>query len=686
MSEPKKYRHWQLSQDEHNITWLSIDVADREVNVLSYAVLEELSDIVLEIRNNGACTGVVFISNKPSGFILGADVKEISQVEDPNEAVDFMHKAQILFSMIEALRIPVVAAIDGLCLGGGLELALACHYRIASDASGTQLGLPEVKLGIHPGFGGSVRVLRLLGIFQGMNFILQGRNVDAYAAKKMGLVNDVVALRQLRRAAIYFIQHQPKKTVKTARWSTLLLEPPLLRSIVTGFLVQGLKKKVKQDQYPAPYAVLGNWVEVGALKEKAFAEEAASVGRLILTPTCHNLFRVFSLQEKLKEKAKGGEFKVHHIHIIGAGVMGGDIAAWCAVQGLQVSLQDPSPQALGSALARTYTLAQKLLKRKHLIEAAMDRLCPDPQGYGLSKADLILEAAVENLAVKHEIFKNIDLKAKDSAILATNTSSLSLSEIAAVLKNPGRLIGIHFFNPVSKMPLVEVVSAEKTDPKTALCGAIFVKQIKKLPLPVRDGHGFLVNQILGGYFEAGFKALETGQSLNAVDKAGRNLGMPMGPIELADRVGLDVCLAAAPYLMPASSEKALTALQAKVQQGELGYKTQKGFYRYSGEKLIREKDKDTVNSASLKKIQRNLFLSMLSRALICLETQIVSGVDELDAGVIFGAGFPPFRGGLLQYAKTFDKNELAKDLADYRKIEITALEKDSAWQQLWAIG
>jgi 3-hydroxyacyl-CoA dehydrogenase/enoyl-CoA hydratase/3-hydroxybutyryl-CoA epimerase len=433
----KNYKNWFLHEDENKILWLELNGANEDVNVLSFAVLQELEAIIADIQADPTrYSGVVIISGKEADFIAGADVKEISAVSDMNDAVTHIRKTQTLFSQIEALPIPVVAAINGFCLGGGTELALACHYRLASDERYTQIGLPEVKIGIHPGFGGSVRSLRLLGVFQGMSFILEGRNIDALQAKKLGLVDDVMPLRELRRAAIYYIQHKPK--VKKGSWINRVTDIPFIRNLLGALFKKKLAAKIKREQYPAPYAVIDNWINVGSLEQKAFAIEAESVGELLSTSTCRNLLRVFFLQGKLKSSGKEADFKVQHIHIIGAGVMGGDIAAWCAVHGLRVTLQDPSLKALGSTVSRTYELAKKRLKQKHLIQAAVDRLCPDPNGDGIAHADLILEAAVEKLDLKHEIFKQIDARARADAIFATNTSSLRLADIATVLTQPQR--------------------------------------------------------------------------------------------------------------------------------------------------------------------------------------------------------------------------------------------------------
>lgn len=675
----QSYQNWSLEEDAHHILWVTLNVRDKDVNVLSFAVLKELADIVDNIKANSQYSGVVFISGKTTGFIAGADVKEIAAVHDVNSAVSHIRQTQTLFSEIEALSIPVVAAIDGFCLGGGTELALACRYRIATNERHTVIGLPEVKIGIHPGFGGSVRAVRVLGVMQGMNFILEGRSLDALQAKRLGLIDDAVPLRELRRAAIYYIQNKPP--LKKMSLVHKVMEISFIRQLLGSLFKKKLAAKVKIEQYPAPYAVIDNWINVGSLAEKAFATEAESVGKLLSTTTCRNLLHVFSLQEKLKAAGKEMDFKVSHIHVIGAGVMGGDIAAWCAVQGIRVTLQDPSSKALGSAVARTYELAKRVLKQNHLIQAAMDRLCPDPAGDGVAHADLILEAAVEDLALKHDIFKKVDALARADAVLATNTSSLRLADIGSVLVQPQRLVGIHFFNPVVRMPLVEVVKGKHTDKMIAAYAASFVKQIKKLPLLVEDAPGFLVNQIVGGYFIEGFKALAAGESMNVIDAAGRRLGLPMGPLELADQVGLDVCLAVSEHLMAGQVQAVQTLLRAKVEKGELGRKTQKGFYVYVQAKPVRAKEE--CDPQKVIALERQLFLGMLNRALMCLDEAIVNSVDLVDAGAVFGMGFAPFQGGLLHYAHTMDKQNLAKELAVYRNVGIQEIESSSAWKLLW---
>ncbi len=677
--ETQEYKNWSLQEDENNILWLGLNVANVEVNVLSFSVLQELEDIIEKIKADPRYCGIVFISNKASDFIAGADIKEITAITDVNDAIFHMRKTQTLFSQIEALPMPVVAAIDGFCLGGGTELALACHYRLASDERYTKIGLPEVKIGIHPGFGGSVRALRLLGVMQGMAFVLEGRNLDARQAKQLGLVDDVMPLRELRRAAIYTIQNKPK--VKKSGLLHQIIDIHFVRNIVGALFKKKLSAKVKIEHYPAPYAVIDNWINVGSLEERAFATEAESVGYLLSTPTCRNLLRVFSLEGKLKAMGKASEFKVRHIHIVGAGVMGGDIAAWCAVHGLRVTLQDPSSKALGSAAARTYELAKKRLKQKHLIQAAMDRLYPDPTGQGIAQAEIILEAAVENLALKQDIFKQIEAKARPDALFATNTSSLPLADIASVLTQPQRLVGLHFFNPVAYMPLVEVVKGKHNDKTITAYAASFVKQIKKLPLLVEDAPGFLVNQIIGGYFAEGFKALCAGETMQDIDAAGRRLGMPMGPLELADQVGLDVCLAVSEHLLAGVADAAQTVLRDKVNQGKLGRKTQQGFYEYAKGKPIRVKF--SSDQQKVIALERQLFLGMLNRALLCLDESIVNTVDLVDAGVIFGIGFPPFQGGILQYARTMNKQNLVQELAEYRQMSIQEIEATSAWKQLW---
>lgn len=649
------YKHWQMQIDAAHIVWLGIDRQNAAVNTINDEVLDELNGLLHEISQLNDAKGLVIYSLKPKGFIAGADVNAFSHFNTPTQAVDFLRKGQAVFSYLESLTIPTVAMIDGFCMGGGLELALACDYRIATDDKNTRIGLPEIMLGIHPGWGGTVRLPKLIGGFHALsNVILTGAPLAAAKAKALGIVDDVVPVRQLARAAVYYINNKPPKhkpsfvqSLSNYSWIRLLLAK-MMRNTVA--------KKVKPEHYPAPFAVIDLWEKEGGFDERAYLKEADSVEQLVTkSDTASNLIRAFLLRERMKGFAKGSDFEAQHVHVIGAGVMGGDIAAWCALRGLRVTLQDKSYEQISPAMGRSYQLFKKKLRKPRLIQAAMDKLIPDPEGYGMARADVIIEAVFENLEVKQAIMKEVEARAKPTAIIATNTSSIPLDEISDAMKNPERLVGIHFFNPVSKMELVEVVSSTKTAKEISHNACAFVNQIGRLPLPVRSSPGFLVNRVLMPYLMECVQLLNEGYSAELIDSAALSFGMMMGPVELADTVGMDVCLAVAENLTSHFGGTVPEKLRAMVRAGKLGRKTGEGFYRYKNGKPVKQKITDKTGQ---KEIETRLILRMVNEAAACLREGVVADGDLLDGGMIFGTGFAPFRGGPLHYAKHFGHDKL----------------------------
>ncbi|MDI1351407.1 MAG: 3-hydroxyacyl-CoA dehydrogenase NAD-binding domain-containing protein, partial [bacterium] len=584
----------------------------------------------------------------------GADVKLFSQFENPAQAVDFLQKGQAVFARLQGLSIPSVAMINGFCMGGDCELALACTYRIATDEKDTRIGLPEVMLGIHPGWGGTVRLPQLIGGFNALSqVILTGSALAASRAKQLGLVDDVVPVRQLKRAAVYFIKNKPAK--HNPSFTEGLTNSPWLRKPLAALLRYNVKKRVRKEHYPAPYAIIDLWEKEGGAGDRAYLKEVDSVEHLVSNgETSKNLIRAFLLRERLKAFAKGSHFKVHHVHVIGAGVMGGDIAAWCALRGLHVTLQDQSYEKIAPAIGRAHDLYRKKLRKPRLIQAAMDNLVADPEGCGIARADVIIEAVFENLAVKQEIMKQVELVAKKEAIIATNTSSIPLDEINSIMINPERLVGIHFFNPVSRMELVEVVSSTSTSKKVQQASCSFVNQIGKLPLPVKSSPGFLVNRVLMPYLMECVQLLDEGYSGETIDEAALQFGMFMGPVELADTVGMDVCLAVAENLTHHFGGTVPQKLRDMVKAGKLGRKTGEGFYKYKNGKPV----KQSPNSSIDKTIADRLILRMVNESAACLREGVVADSDLLDAGMIFATGFAPFRGGPLNYANDFGKDKL----------------------------
>ena len=649
------YKHWQMHVDAAHIVWLGIDRHNAAVNTINDDVLDELNGLLHEISQLNDAKGLVIYSLKQKGFIAGADVHAFSHFDTPTQAVDFLRKGQAVFSYLESLSIPTVAMIDGFCMGGGLELALACDYRIATDDKNTRIGLPEIMLGIHPGWGGTVRLPKLIGGFHALsNVILTGAPLAASKAKHLGIVDEVVPLRQLARAALYYINNKPPKHKPSFLQS--LSNYSWIRNLLAKIMRNTVAKKVRQEHYPAPFAVIDLWEKEGGFDERAYLKEADSVEQLVTkSDTASNLIRAFLLRERMKGFAKGSEFEAQHVHVIGAGVMGGDIAAWCALRGLRVTLQDKSYEKISPALARSYQLFKKKLRKPRLIQAAMDKLIADPEGHGMARADVIIEAVFENLEVKQAIMREVEARAKPTAIIATNTSSIPLDEISEAMKNPERLVGIHFFNPVAKMELVEVVSSTKTAKEISHNACAFVNQIGRLPLPVRSSPGFLVNRVLMPYLMECVQLLNEGYSAELIDSAALSFGMMMGPVELADTVGMDVCLAVAENLTSHFGGTVPEKLRTMVRAGKLGRKSGEGFYRYKNGKPVKQKVADKTGQ---KEIETRLILRMVNEAAACLREGVVADSDLLDGGMIFGTGFAPFRGGPLHYAKHFGHDKL----------------------------
>lgn len=641
--------HFLLKKDEHNIVWLTLDRKDSSTNTLNLEVFSEFRTILQTLVQNPKPKGLVIQSGKKNGFLAGADINQFEKFETEEEAFELVRLGQIIFQMLEDLPFPTLALIQGFCFGGGLELALACRYRIAEDSKETKLALPEVMLGIHPGWGGTIRLPRLIGSLKAFDLILTGRSVSATDALKLGLIDAIQPRRHWQRAAEYYLlkeppPHKPKGLDTLSNWNQL-------RPLLGKWMLKKLSAKVNRLHYPAPYAVVDHFVEQG-IGNDAYLSEAKSIAQLMLTDTARNLVRVFHLKEKLKSQNRGNDgrtFNPEIIHVIGAGAMGGDIAAFAALKGMQVTLQDQNPKAIANALKRALKLFQKQLKKPHLVRAAMDRLIPDTEGFGIKKADLIIEAIVEKSEAKQALFLILEQEAKPEAIFATNTSTIPLETLSSHLKRPERLVGIHFFNPVAKMPLVEVVRGEKTDPAILDCAMVFVQRLDKLPLVVKSSPGFLVNRLLLPYLLESILLLEEGIPASAIDKAALDFGMPMGPIELADTVGLDICLDAAKTLTEQFGGQIPEQVRRLVEQKHYGKKTGQGFYRYTKEGKAIKPPLDP-NYRYPEDIMDRLILRIINEGVACLREKIVDDADFLDAGMIFGAGFPPFRGGPIHYA------------------------------------
>ncbi len=674
------YNNWRLETDEEGIAWLHFDMAGGGTNVLSSEVFAELTRI-LDSLHEQPPTGLVILSDKPGGFIAGANVKEFTTLEDREQALEMIRTGQKQLDRIESLPCPTVARIHGYCVGGGLELALACDYRVALDEPKTRLGLPEVMLGIHPGFGGTVRLPRLIGVPAAMDLMLSGRTVDARKAARLGMVDHAVPERHLDRACRAMIRERPPRR-RPSRLLRLADTAPL-RPLLAAFLRKQVGKRASEEHYPAPYALIDLWAEHGAGSDEMFQAEAESVADLVRTETSRNLVRVFFLQERLKGLGKKNDGPAPaRVHVIGAGVMGGDIAAWCDVRGLTVTLQDREPKYIAPAIERAYKLFRRKFRPRHLQRAARDRLVPDHKGLGVPRADVVIEAIIENREAKQELYRRIEPQLKENTLLCTNTSSIPLEELATCLERPERLVGLHFFNPVAKMQLIEIVRGENTSEEVAERAAAFARAIDRLPLPVKSSPGFLVNRILLPYMLEAVELLSEGVPAQTIDRVATRFGMPMGPVRLADTVGLDICLSVASILSEELGTSLPPLLREVVEEGRLGVKSGHGFYRYKGREPVREPGRSSPVPDPV--IEDRLILRLLNECVATLREQVVADEDLLDAGMIFGTGFAPFRGGPMHYLRSRGIEASRKRLEELAGLHGDRFLPDAGWEALRA--
>ena len=669
-------KHWTLRRDDDGIAWLCFDKADASTNVLSRDVMTELNSM-LEAIEKDLPKAVVVTSGKKSGFIAGADIKEFTGLKDSEQAYEMVRAGQQVLDRLEALKCPTIALINGFALGGGLELALACRYRIINDDPKTVIGLPEVKLGIHPGFGGTVRSVQLAGPLKAMDMMLTGKNIRPKPARAMGLVDQVVPARHLERAARMMALKPPKPRQLPLQDKLMNLGPA--RNVLAGVLEKQVAKKARRDHYPAPYAIIDLWKRYGDKPALMMEKEARSIAELFCTDTSRNLVRVFLLQDKLK--ALGGKTRhaFKHVHVVGAGVMGGDIAVWCALRGMTVTLQDREPKYIAPVVKRAAKLYQKKLRDPRLVQAALDRLMPDVEGRGVANADVVIEAIFEDAEAKKSLFRDLEPRMKPEAILATNTSSIRLEDLQDALDKPGRLIGLHFFNPVAMMPLVEVIHTPDTPQAEIDKGIAFARKIDKLPLPCLSSPGFVVNRVLMPYMMEALLAGEDGVPMPLIDSAAKRFGMPMGPVELADTVGLDVALHVAKILGAAYGVPVPDRLVEMVEKKRLGRKTGRGFYEWKDGKAVKPQVKDARPPQDL---ADRLVLPMVNECVAVWRDGVVTDLDLLDAGVIFGTGFAPFRGGPINFARARGVADVVESLQRLEERYGERFTPDPGWKDL----
>ena len=673
-------RSWSLEKDTDGIVWLTLDKPATSANVLSGSVLIEL-DGHLEALERSPPRAVVVLSGKKSGFIAGADIREFTGISDEASGYQLIHRGQEVINRLAALPCPSVAAIQGFALGGGLELALACRYRVAVGDERLSLGLPEVQLGIHPGFGGTVRSVQLIGVRPAMELMLTGKPVRADKALRLGLVDALTSEAELRATARRLALEAPAPRRAPLVERLLGLAP--LRPLVRRALVAQVARRAPRDHYPAPYAIIDLWARYGAAGAAAYQGEARSIAHLFTTPASRNLVRVFLLQDRLKSGGGRSPAEIRHVHVVGAGVMGGDIAAWSALRGFTVTLEDRAMEFIAPALKRAGELFDKRVRDPAKNAAARERLKADVEGAGVAGADVVIEAIFENLDAKQQLYARLEPRMKAGALLATNTSSLMLEPLAARLARPERLVGLHFFNPVAQMPLIEIVHAGNTDPAAVQAATAFARRLDKLPVPCRSAPGFMVNRVLTPYMNEAMYIAGEGVALAAIDRAAVRFGMPMGPIELADVVGLDVAahvgeIIAQELGRPAPEVPRLASLLA---EKKLGRKSGAGFYLWQDGKAVKP---EGGGGPVPEDLTDRLILIMVNECVACLRERVVEDADLVDAAVVFGTGFAPFRGGPMAYARARGAPAIVARLEELAARHGARFAPDAGWSLLAA--
>jgi 3-hydroxyacyl-CoA dehydrogenase / enoyl-CoA hydratase / 3-hydroxybutyryl-CoA epimerase len=629
-----------LEIDPSGIGWVVFDDPNAKVNIFNPAVFAQLDKILDELQQRKP-KGVVFISGKPDIFIAGADIKELEKIRDAAHGEELSRAGQKTFEKIEQLGVPTVAAINGACLGGGCEMALACSLRVATDNPKTQIGLPETQLGIIPGWGGTQRLPRLIGLRGALDIIVPGKSLNAVRALKVGLVDAVVPTVVLREAVVRALDKRERRSPSS--W------PP-------AFLVRNIARKQvlarTRGHYPAPLKA----IEVAG---RGFDAEARALGEVAATPQCKNLIRVYFLREKYAKLRVGCAegWKATKVGVLGAGVMGGGIAQWCSARGLTVRLKDIKSEFVAAGMKRIADVYREGVKRRRISELdaqhGLERVHPTTEYTGFGDCDLVIEAVLEKIEVKRALFNELTPRLKGDCTVASNTSAIPIDELAKASGRPEQFVGIHFFNPVHRMPLVEVVRGTKTASEVVGAAVEFAKQLKKIPIVVRGSPGFLVNRLLMPYLNEAGVMLGEGVGVEAIDKAMLDFGMPMGPLRLIDEVGIDVAFDVARELADAFKER-MTVAPILQQLHELGLKGRKGgagFYVYSGKKEQVNPKFSGGKSVSAADVQHRLLHVMIAEAKRCLDEKVVETEDDVDVGMIFGTGFPPFRGGLVKWAR-----------------------------------
>ncbi len=662
-----------------------LDQFQEKANKLSTPNMLRLFDLFTEIEKDASLGAIVFISRKPTIFIAGADIAEIKRLSSGLGTADDLMKLQSVFTYLEKMDLPSIAAIHGACMGGGTELSLACDYRMVTDGPETKIALPEVLLGVIPGWGGTQRMPRLLGLENSLDLVLSGRAVDGKKAKKMGLADKVVSKEWLEEKAIVWATELAAS--KKKRKFEHDIKDRLLEAVPGGkwIIFDQAKKKLMEKtkgNYPAPLKALEVIKKTyGGNLESGLAVEAKAFSELVVGEASKNLINVYYLNEAVKKdkgtekRTKGAE--VNHSAVIGAGVMGGGIAQLFSQKGTRVRMKDVQWDAVAKGYQAAFKIFKKQVERRKIkqsdLDNAMARIEGTLQYSGLKNCDLVVEAVVEDMNIKKSVFKELENACNPKTILATNTSSLSVDELASALKDPSRVVGMHFFNPVDKMPLVEVVRGKKTSDEAVATVFQYAKKLGKTPIVVKDAPGFAVNRILGPYMNEAAYLLVEGAGAERIDSVMENFGMPMGPMALLDEVGLDVAGKVSKILFGAFGErmKSPALFESFTAEKRFGKKVGKGIYLYENGGKKKTLDSGFLHKLGVKEgsssitddeIVKRLVYLMINEGARVWEEGLVRTVGDIDVGMIFGTGFAPFRGGLLRYADTVGADHIVSDL------------------------
>ncbi len=634
-------QHWSVSVDAKNLCWLTLDVAGKSVNVLTHEVMAELGQILDWLDDQPTIAGIGMLSGKPGGFVYGADIAEFELLKTADEVLQHMQMVHGLFDHIESLDVPTIVGIDGIAVGGGLEIALTFDRLLTTASAKTKLGFPEVNLGILPGYGGSGRAYGRVGTAVVTEMMMSGKPLSASAAFAAGLIDQTVddAADLHPTMAAWLTAQNQQKPPRQQRENAA--DQGALDEARAKFL-----KRLRADHTPAPFAIIDHVARHGHSAAAMSAGEMDIFPNLMVGSASKNLRRLYYLTDTVRKTARG-DSAIKNLHVVGAGVMGGDIAAVAAMSGLNVTLTDMNQAAIGAAIDRAAQLFTRRLKTDDKIAAATSRLAADPDGHGAAKADLVIEAVAEKLPVKQAVFAALEQVIKPDAILATNTSAIPLEDIAAALQDPSRLIGLHFFNPVPVLPLVEVIWSQHSNQDLVTRGMQFAGKIGKMPIRCKSAPGFLVNRALLPYMFKAVEAVAAGEDADQIDESLVDFGMPMGPIELCDQVGLDVCLDVGMVLGIAPAAEAL--LRQKCDSQNLGRKTGAGFYQWDGNKP--DRPRAAVDAARMADIAAAMLAPMIEQCQQAVDEAVVDSADSADAGMIFGTGFPGFRGGPLHWSR-----------------------------------